>query len=190
VRAFISVPLAILFVFLAGFNAWIMLTGRGASARTRRLWTQAHRMCGYSFIALFVIFCYFMLMRIRGSADELSPRLILHMGLALALAPLLFVKVIVVRYQKAAWSLLIALGVGIFITAFTLVAVNVSVRYLRLADGQKVALTTSLRIITAIVILAIVAFFAEARQPRSKPDHGGLEKTVATDSPHPRLPRS
>src|SRR5262249_52844412 len=52
VRAFISVPLAALFVFLAGFNAWIMLTDRGASPRSRRLWTQAHRICGYSFIAL------------------------------------------------------------------------------------------------------------------------------------------
>lgn len=180
-RAFISVPLAILFVFLAGFNVWIMLTGRGASPRTRKLWTQAHRMAGYSFIALFVIFCYFMLMRIRGSADELSPRLILHMGLALALAPLLILKVIVVRYQKAAWSLLISLGVGIFITAFTLVAVNVSVHYLRLADGQKVPLTTSLGIITAIVILAMIAFLANARQPRSKPDRGGLETTVTTE---------
>jgi hypothetical protein len=28
-----------------------------------------------------VIFCYFILMRVRGSADEFSPRLILHMGL-------------------------------------------------------------------------------------------------------------
>ena len=180
-RAFISVPLAILFVFLAGFNAWIMLTGRGASLRTRRLWTQAHRICGYSFIALFVIFSYFMLMRIRGSADELSSRLILHMGLALALAPMLFLKVIVARYQRAAWSILIVLGVGIFVTAFTLVAVNVSVHYLRLAEGQKVPLTTSLRVIAAIVILATIAFFANVRQHRSKPDSGDFGMAVPAE---------
>jgi ferredoxin-NADP reductase len=34
-RAIISLPLAGLFIFLAGFNAWIMLTGRGASPRSR-----------------------------------------------------------------------------------------------------------------------------------------------------------
>ena len=83
-RAFISIPLASLFVFLAAFNVWIMLTGRGATPRSRKLWTQAHRIAGYTFIALFMIFCYFMLLRIRG-ADELSPRIMLHMGLALLL---------------------------------------------------------------------------------------------------------
>ena len=100
----ISVPLALLFVFLAGFNAWIMLSGRGASPRARRLWSQAHRAAGYTFITLFVIFLYFMLLRIRGTADVLSPRLILHMSLALVLAPLLLVNVIVVRFQKSAWA--------------------------------------------------------------------------------------
>jgi len=180
VRAFISVPLAALFVFLAGFNAWIMLTGRGASPRSRRLWTQVHRICGYSFIALFLIFCYFMLLRLRGSSDELSPRLILHMGLALALAPLLFVKVIVVRYQKTAWGALIALGTSIFITAFTLVAVNVSVHYLRLAERHKVPLTTSLRVVAVIVILAIIVFFAKVKPPRLK---AGNATSVPTKAP-------
>ena len=135
-HAAVSLPLAGLFVFLAGFNVWIMLTGRGATPHTRRIWTQLHRVCGYIFISLFVSFCYFMLLRIR-SADELSPRLVLHMALALALAPLLFVKVIVVRYQKAAWSLLMAIGIGILVTAFTLVTMNVAIHYLRRASPHN-----------------------------------------------------
>lgn len=168
-RAIISLPLAGLFVFLAAFNAWIMLTSRGASPRSRRLWTQAHRVCGYAFIALFVIFCYFMLLRVRGSSDELSPRLILHMGLALALAPLLLAKVIVVRYQRAAWSILMALGISILVTAFTLVAVNVSVHYLRNVSPHKIPLAISLRVVAAVIILAVLAFFAKGRQTNSKP---------------------
>jgi ferredoxin-NADP reductase len=170
VRAFISIPLAGLFVFVAGFNAWIMLTSRGASPRSRRLWTQAHRICGYTFIVLFAIFCYFMLLRVRGSSDELSPRLILHIGLALALAPLLLVKVIVARYQKAAWDLLMALGISIFVAAFILVAVNVSVHYLRNASAHKVPFAISLRVVAVVVILALVAFFTRGRQTNSKPD--------------------
>ena len=168
-RAIISVPLAGLFVFLAGFNAWIMLTGRGASPRSRRLWTQAHRVCGYTFIALFAIFCYFMLLRLRGFPDEPSPRLILHMGLALALAPLLLAKVIAVRSQKAAWGLLTTLGISIFVTAFILVAVNVSVHYLRNASPHKVPLAISLRVVGTVIIFALVGFLARSKQTNSKP---------------------
>jgi ferredoxin-NADP reductase len=181
VRAIISLPLAGLFVFLAGFNAWIMLTSRGASPRSRRLWTQAHRVCGYTFIALFAIFCYFMLLRIRGSSDELSPRLILHMGLALALAPLLLAKVIVVRYQRAAWGVLMALGISILVTAFTLVAVNVSVHYLRNVSPHKVPFAISLRVVAAVIILAAVAFLARGRQTNSKPGSAAVSPAKPAD---------
>lgn len=158
-RAFISIPLASLFVFLAGFNVWIMLTGRGATPRARRVWTQIHRASGYTFIALFVIFCYFMLLRIR-SADELSPRIVLHLTLALILAPLLLVKVTVVRYQKSAWDVLITLGVTIFTLAFTLVSLNVAVHYLRDVVPHKIPFAVSLRVIIAAIILAAIGFFA------------------------------
>ena len=180
-RAIITLPLAGLFVFLAGFNAWIMLTSRGASPRSRRLWTQAHRVCGYAFISLFAIFCYFMLLRVRGSADELSPRVVLHMGLALVLAPLLLVKVIVVRYQRAAWGVLMALGISILVTAFTLVAVNVSVHYLRNASPHKVPFAISLRVIVVVVILAAVAFLTRSKQANSKPDSAAVSPAKPAD---------
>lgn len=167
-HAYLSIPLAGLFVFLAAFNVWIMLTGRGATARSRKTWTQAHRICGYAFISLFLIFCYFMLLRIR-SADELSPRIILHLSLALMLAPLLLVKVIIVRYQKSAWNVLIALGVTIFALAFTLVSMNVAVHYLRDLAPHKVPFAISLRVILAVILAAIVAFFARARTTPKMP---------------------
>jgi ferredoxin-NADP reductase len=167
VHAAVSLPLAGLFVFLAGFNVWIMLTGRGATARTRRIWTQIHRVCGYIFISLFVISCYFMVLRIR-SADELSPRIVMHLTLALILAPLLLVKVIVVRYQKSAWNVLITLGVTIFASAFTLVAMNVAVHYLRNLPAHKVPFAISLRIITVVVVAAVISFFARSNPPAPK----------------------
>jgi ferredoxin-NADP reductase len=165
--AFISIPLASLFLFLAAFNVWIMLTGRGATPRTRRIWTQIHRICGYVFIALLVIFCFFMLLRIRG-ADELSPRIVVHMMLALILVPLLLVKVIVVRYQKSAWNVLIALGVTIFAIAFTLVSMNVAVHYLRDSAPHKVPLAISLRVIAIIIIATVIAFFTRSKQGKPK----------------------
>lgn len=163
-----SLTLACLFVFLAGFNMWNMLTSRGTSTRSSKLWTQTHRLAGYAFIVLFAILCYFMLLRIRASEDELSPRLILHMGLALSLAPLLLIKVIVARYQKAARGLLVALGTGIFAIAFTLVAVNVSVHFLRAAPNHKVAPRTSEALVVVVLIAAAAAFLAKSKEPKPK----------------------
>jgi len=190
VHTAISVPLALLFVFLAGFNAWIMLSGRGATPRTRRLWSQAHRTAGYTFIALFLIFCYFMLFRIRGTADELSPRLILHMSLALVLAPLLLVKVIVVRFQKSAWVLLSALGITIFSIAFTLVAINVSVHYIRNLSPHKMQPAVSESVIVGISILALIGFFSRSKQSEpeaeaasltpDRPQNGGAADSLPT----------
>ncbi len=173
----ISLTLACLFVFLAGFNVWNMLTNRGTSARSSRLWAQIHRVAGYTFIALFAIFCYFMLLRVKGQADELSPRLILHVGLALLLAPLLLVKVIVARYQKAARGLLTALGIGIFAAAFTLVSLNLVVHFLRVASTDKVPARTSVTLVGVVLISVAIAFFAKAKQPKVKADTGVLSLT-------------
>ena len=182
-RTFISIPLSGLFVFLAGFNVWIMLTGRGPTPRSRKVWTQIHRVCGYIFIALFVIFCYFMLLRIR-SADELSPRVVLHLSMALILAPLLLVKILVVRYQKAAWNLLITLGITIFAIAFTLVSMNVAAHYLRDVAPHKVPLIISLRVVALVVILAIFGFFTKSRT--AIPKASVLSSTSTSFSVQPR----
>jgi hypothetical protein len=65
----------------------------------------------------------------------------------MALAPVLLVKVIVARYQKTARGLLMALGIAIFAMAFTLVALNVSTHYLRLASAHKAPRTVELSVL-------------------------------------------
>jgi ferredoxin-NADP reductase len=183
----LSIPLASLFVFLAGFNVWIMLTGRGAGPRGRRIWTQIHRICGYLFIAIFAIFCFFMLTRIRGWSDELSSRIILHMALALLLAPLLFLKVIVVRCQKAAWGLLMAIGTIIFAFAFTLVAVNVSVHYLRDAEKHRIQSSMSEAVVIGALVLAALGFVTGSK--RFKRKSGTATATFDAPSiPPPKTP--
>ena len=164
-RIVTSSILACLFVFLAGFNVWNMLSRGRSAPGTARLWTQIHRIVGYAFVALFGIFVYFMLLRIKGSSDELSPRLIIHAACALALAPLLFVKVIVARYQKAERALLTALGVTIFSGTFTLVAVNLSIHFLRDASAHKVSGTTSMLVVGGVLASALAAFLIKSKQP-------------------------
>jgi ferredoxin-NADP reductase len=168
----ISVSLAILFVFLAGFNLWNMLVSHNSSKLGTALWIQIHRVAGYCFIALFIIFCYFMLLRVKGMPDELSPRLALHMELALALVPLLFAKVIVARHQKAARGLLTGLGIAIFTIAFTLFAMNLSIHYLRNASAHRVAPAISLIVIATALIFAVVGNFARAGRSKAKSEAG------------------
>ena len=165
----VSVILAGLFVFLAGFNVWNMLTNPGMSTRRSSLWIQIHRVTGYAFIALFVILCYFMFLRVKGWSDELPARLILHMVLALSLAPLLLVKVIVARYQKAARDLLMALGIGIFTIAFSVVAPNLFVHYLRVASSHKVPVGTSAIVIVVVLVSVAIAFYVKGKQRKPKP---------------------
>ena len=177
----VSLILACLFVFLAGFNVWNMLTNRGTSASRSGLWTQVHRVTGYAFIALFVILSYFMLLRLKGWSDELSPRLILHMVLALSLAPLLLVKVIVARYRKAERDLLMALGIGIFTIAFSLVTLNLSIHYLRDASTGKVPVGISTTVILLVLISAAIAFFVKAQTKSKSPS---LNKSAGELSNH------
>jgi ferredoxin-NADP reductase len=161
-----------------------MLASHGTSPRSGRPWTQIHRAVGYAFIALFAIFCSFMLLRVRGLSDELPSRLILHLGLALSIVPLLFAKVIAARYQKAARGLLTALGITIFASAFTLVAVNVSIHYLRISSGHKITVARSWTIVITALVLAGIAYWAGLRRLQTKSDPGG---TVFRE-PLPRQP--
>lgn len=167
-RIAVSLTLACLFVFLAGFNVWNMLTARGSSPPGNRLWTQIHRLAGYLFIALFAIFSYYMLLRLRGWPDELPARLIFHLGLALLLAPLLVVKVIVARYQKSARGLLTALGIVICASAFSLVAMNVALRFLRDATAKKIPFGTSISIVVGILIAASLGYLSKTKKPTLK----------------------
>ena len=91
------------------------------------------------------------------------------MGLALALAPLLLAKVLVVRYQKT-WGALMALGISIFVMSFTLVTLNVSVHYLRNASPHKIPFVISLMVVAVAITLALVAFLARSNQTKPKSD--------------------
>lgn len=163
----ISLGLAGLFVFLAGFNVWNRVASPGTSAHGRQLWMKAHRLAGYAFITLFAIFFYFMLLRLKGLPDELPPRLILHMGLALALAPLLIVKVLVARYQKADRGLLLGLGIGIFAIAFTLVTLNFAAHYLRQASTDKMPTGISAGVVVLALLSTSVAYLRKGQPAKS-----------------------
>src|SRR5215831_9610541 len=93
---------ATIFVLLAGFNVWSILATPSRFARNPQILIRVHRIAGYTFAAIFVVVSYFMLLRIKAIPDELPPRILVHMCLALMLAPLLIAKIVVARRHKAA----------------------------------------------------------------------------------------
>ena len=121
-----SVWLGIAFVFVGAINVWLVLQAsarvRDAKANTRLI--AAHRIGGYLFIALFCVMGYFMIARLGDAGGGASPGTMIHLTLAMVLSPLLFVKVLVARYYKSYYSLLLPIGLVIFVLSFVLIGIT------------------------------------------------------------------
>jgi ferredoxin-NADP reductase len=184
VRAAISIPLAVLFLLLATFNVWSMISSHSGSKLPARWWALLHRAAGYAFVSLFAIFSYFMLLRLKGWPDEISPRIVLHMALAFSLAPLLVAKIIAVRSRKASHALLCALGIAIYAVAFTLVTINIAVHFLRVASVEKTPFWISSFFVFAVLLLAGFALASrqKVRQPHSNSGAASTEEQGSRNS--------
>lgn len=83
-----------------------------------------HRILGYIFLVFFLVMMGFMLRRIGGISAEFSPRVIVHMVLAMMVIPLFIAKILIARFFKRLFPNLLLLGLAIFVLTFTLVAVT------------------------------------------------------------------
>lgn len=137
-----SALLGLLFVLVGGINIWLIfhassrLKDKGASARL----IQGHRIGGYLFIMLFSIMTYYMILKVKDTPEELALRPMIHMLLALLMVPLIFVKVLVARYYKTYYNVLMPLGLIIFTLGFVLVAMTAGPYFLRKATIKDVSL--------------------------------------------------
>jgi ferredoxin-NADP reductase len=136
-----SVWLGITFVLVGAINVWLILQAsarvREAKANTRLI--AAHRIGGYLFIALFCVMGYFMLARL-GDVGGASSGNMIHMTLAMVLSPLLFVKVLIARYYKSYSSLLMPIGLTIFVLSFVLIGITAGPSLVHHARMQTVSL--------------------------------------------------
>jgi len=136
-----SVWLGITFVLIGAINVWLVLQ---ASARVRETKAStrliaAHRIGGYLFIALFCVMGYFMLARL-GDVGGASSGTIIHLTLAMVLSPLLFVKVLIARYYKSYSSLLMPVGLTIFVLSFVLIGITAGPSLVHRTSMQTVSL--------------------------------------------------
>jgi len=140
----LSAVLGFCFILFGAAAVWLIFE---ASRRThnppaRDRIIQGHRMAGYLFIALFCTMTWFMVMRNKNGPDDLPLRSMLHILIALVLAPLLLVKVLIARYYKSFTSALVPLGVTIFTLGFVLIALTAGPFLLRRAAVKDVSLQT------------------------------------------------
>src|SRR3984957_7532318 len=138
----LSTWLGVTFVLIGAINVWLILQ---ASARVRdgkagaRL-IAAHRIGGYIFIALFCVMGYFMVARLGDVAAGAPPSTMIHLTLAMVLSPLLFVKVLVARYYRSYHSLLMPIGLVIFVLSFVLIGISVGPSLAHRSEMQTVSL--------------------------------------------------
>jgi ferredoxin-NADP reductase/mono/diheme cytochrome c family protein len=116
--------LGLLFILLGTAAVCFILEAsrRTHSATARDRIIQAHRTAGYLFIALFCAMTWFMFLKVKDVPDELPLRSMLHILIAMVMAPLLLVKVIIARYYKSSGAILVPLGITIFTLGFVLIA--------------------------------------------------------------------
>ena len=137
-----SVWLGITFVLIGAINVWLILQ---ASARVREVKASArliaaHRIGGYLFISLFCVMGYFMVSRLGDVGGAASPGTIIHLTLAMVLSPLLFVKVLVARYYKSYYSVLMPIGLVIFVLSFVLIGIAAGPYFAHQTRMQTVSL--------------------------------------------------
>jgi ferredoxin-NADP reductase len=138
----VSAVLGLVFILIGASAIWLIFEASRHShdqaARNRRI--RAHRIAGYLFIALFCFMTWLMLLRLKDAADELSLRSMLHILVAMVLAPLFLIKVLVARYYKSYTSALVPLGLTIFTLGFVLIASTAGPYVLRRATIKDISL--------------------------------------------------
>lgn len=138
----LSAVLGLVFIAVGAVTVWLIfhassrLKDKGASA----FLVKGHRIGGYIFILLFCVMTYYMVIKVKDNADELALRPMIHMLLAMLLIPIIFIKVLVARYYKTYYSVLMPLGLIIFSLSFVIVAMTVGPYFLRKATVKDVAL--------------------------------------------------
>jgi hypothetical protein len=104
-----------------------------------------------------------MVLRLKGLPDELSPRNLIHVVLALMLLPLLAAKVVIARYYKNQVTILKLLGSFIAGISFLVVIMNLGAYLLRTATSATVSGRLSAAAISAFAAVCIALLL---RRPR------------------------
>jgi ferredoxin-NADP reductase/mono/diheme cytochrome c family protein len=144
INSSLSVWLGIAFVAIGAIDVWLILqsSARVKNAKASAPLIAAHRIGGYLFIALFCVMAYFMMSRLGDVSGGASTSTMIHLTLAMVLSPLIFVKVLIARYYKSYYSVLMPIGLTIFVLSFVLIGITAGPSLAHQARMQTVSLAS------------------------------------------------
>ncbi len=109
--------------------------GRIKDETLRKRLSVIHRICGYCFVAIYLILLTTMIWRIAGFREELSTRALLHAGFALAILPLLVIKILIIRRYPRLFPNVFPLAVTVFCLTFVFISLTAGYYYLKAGVG-------------------------------------------------------
>lgn len=135
----LSVMMSMMFVLLVFIQVLIMLKlhGNPREKTPMKFLRNLHRILGYIFLAYFLLMMVVMINRISEVSAEFSPRIVVHMVLALMIFPLFVIKILIARFFKRLFPNQFMLGLAIFILFFTLVAITGGYNLVRGAESPS-----------------------------------------------------
>ena len=77
-------------------------TGRREPKFDPNVLRRLHRVTGYAFVALYIVFLVIMVGKVAESNSPLDVKTIIHMTMAVSILPLLVVKILIVRFYPRA----------------------------------------------------------------------------------------
>jgi ferredoxin-NADP reductase len=180
----------VLFAGLATCNVVFMLEAeRTQNPAVKSRLAVLHRIGGYAYVVLFCIMAYLMSPRVMGLglSDKLPKYLLVHIVLALVLVPLLVLKILIACRYKHRYSLLMPLGLSIFVISVLLVVIPAFSELLRASRPGDLGFIVTAVIAVALGLGSLVSRALLGRSSRSpKPPRSASAPEKSTPSVLPK----
>lgn len=133
--------LGALFVVSAAVQVWLMLEviGREKPRFNEKVMSALHRWNGRIFLLIYFVLAYVMVQRLAQSSAPLDTRTIMHAALALSILPILFVKILIVRFYPQAFNYVLPMGVAILAISAAFVGLMGGYYFIKKAAGTYVS---------------------------------------------------
>ncbi len=132
-------------IFLGiGLAATLIMVDRKGRQKDRinnKRMVLTHRILGYLFFSIYLFMLVGMIIGISRYQEELAPRLIVHLVMALALLPLACLKILFVRRYKLFTPHLLFVGSIIFVLAFVFIVITAGHFFLYSSDVRYVSIS-------------------------------------------------
>lgn len=136
----VTTYLGFFFVFTGAICVYTMLEIRGRPKLTlnSKALIKIHKIAGYIFVLLYLVVLVSMIIKLQGYRVELSPRANIHVLLSVVAFPILVIKILISRFYKKLTAQLFAIGVLLFVLAFSFNAISGGYYVLRSTAGVDV----------------------------------------------------